>query len=877
MTPERWQQVKSTLAGALERDDTRERMSFLHQQCAGDTELERQVRSLLDQPTDQFDDCAATIGFASDQPAVSGNAGRRIGNYELLRELGRGGMGTVWLARRADSQFEKLVAVKLLKRGTDTDEVLRRFQAERQILARLEHPNIARLLDGGIADDDLPYFVMEYVEGVRLTDFMRERQPPLKQRLQLFLKICSAVQLAHQNLVVHRDLKPANILVTAEGEPKLLDFGIAKLLGTGGEVWEMTVAGRERLTPGYASPEQVRGEPVTTVSDVYSLGALLYEVLTERPAHRFGDREPTPSQVSVVICDEEPARPSLAAAAPEMRRQLRGDLDTIVLRAMAKQPARRYSAAGTLADDLRRYLEGRPVHARSDSAAYRARKFVTRNKTAVAAAVLVLAAVIAGAASTVWQARRAERRFDEVRKIANSFIFEFHDSIRDLPGSLAARQMITQRGVQYLDSLAAEAGNDHSLKKELAAAYERLGELTFDIGQGIETLRKAAALNESLVAAAPQNAQYAVELGESYRTLSDKLKIGGQSQPAIEYARRGLATVRSVYNRLPDHAETKLTLGHHYMTLGVALSDAGDFRAALDSELEATRVQESALAQEPESDHARRDVATTQGRISDLYADAGDLDRAVASSRRELEIKQAIFEAQPASRGHQRAFWMANLHVGRHLAARGEHQSALEHFTRGIEVIEGLSAADAGDAGHRRWVAVTYNEMGGVLAALGRKTEAQQSHDKAIAISEELARDDAVRVESRRDLVVMHTAAGRLLIDDNPDRAMEHFRRAETLGVALAEQDPANLRTRSSLAEARAALAACYSDRALRSGVTPVDRAADLRTARELYQRSLEDWRVVEGRGLLISRDAEKPQATARALAECDAALLAAR
>ena len=875
MTPERWQQVKSTLAGALERDDTRERTSFLHSACAGDLELEREVRSLLDQPTDHFEHCAQNIGFANESLLAHANAGLRIGNYELLRELGRGGMGTVWLARRADSQFEKLVAVKLLKRGTDTDEVLRRFQAERQILARLEHPNIARLLDGGMTDDDLPYFVMEYVDGVRLTDFVREHQPTLKRRLQLFLKICSAVQLAHQNLVVHRDLKPANILVTADGEPKLLDFGIAKLLRTGGEAWEMTAAGRERLTPGYASPEQVRGEPVTTVSDVYSLGALLHEVLTERPAHRFGENEPTPTQVSRVVCDEEPVRPSVAAA-PELRRQLRGDLDTIVARAMAKQPARRYSTAGSLAEDLTRFLEGRPVRARADSATYRAGKFVRRNRTAVAAAVVVLGAIVVGAASTMWQARRAERRFNDVRKIANSFMFEFYDAIRDLPGSIAARQLVTQRAVEYLDILALEAGHDVSLKRELAAAYKRVGVVTFDIGRAVETLRKATVLSEDIVAAAPHNVDYGVQLAESYLALCDKLKISGRSREAIEYARRGLALMEPLHTKLPPGAETKLSLGHHHVALAVALADSGDFRSALQSELAALRVQEEALAQEPDSEHAFRDVGSSHGRVSDVYADGGEIDRAVESAEREFEMKQALLNTEPANPRHLRGVWYAHFHLGRHLGARGDHERALEHFTRATELIEGLAASDARDVGHRRWVAVTYTEMGEVLAASGRNAEALACQEKAMAISDELARDDAVRVESRRDLLSMHTAAGSLLLTGEPHRALEHFRRAESLGETLTQQDPHNIRTLASLAAARSGVADAHRALAAQSSMSPSDRNSHLDQARKLYARSLADWQVIEGKGMLLSRDRDKPRTAARSLAECQAALLAA-
>jgi serine/threonine protein kinase len=343
MTPERWQQVKSTLAAALEHPDETERASFVAVACGDDTALRREVESLLAQPEDQFDSVAQVIGMAKGDALSQRDAGRRIGAYELVRELGRGGMGTVWLAKRADQQFDKLVAIKLLKRGTDTDEVLRRFQAERQILARLEHPNIARLLDGGMTDEGLPYFVMEYVDGKPLTEFCTAAALRLDERLRLFLKICAAVQFAHQNLVVHRDLKPGNILVTEDCEPKLLDFGIAKLLAPGDETFGVTMTEHQRLTPGYASPEQVRGEPVTTVSDIYTLGTLLYEILTGQNAHRFSSPRPPPTELLRVVTQEEPLRPSVAATHPTMKRRLRGDLDTIILKALRKEPARRYA------------------------------------------------------------------------------------------------------------------------------------------------------------------------------------------------------------------------------------------------------------------------------------------------------------------------------------------------------------------------------------------------------------------------------------------------------------------------------------------------------------------------------------------------------
>ena len=419
MTPARWQQVKETLAAAMERETTAERTIFLAQTCADDTALAREVQSLLEQPAEPLDSWADSGGFIGADTSLAQNQGRRVGAYQLLHELGRGGMGTVWLAQRADERFEQKVAIKLLKRGTDTEEVLRRFQAERQILARLEHPGIARLLDGGETDDGLPFFVMEFIAGgERLTTYAKEHKLLIPARVELFRKVCIAVQFAHQNLVVHRDLKPGNILITPEGEPKLLDFGIARLLDD--DAPDVTALEHRRLTPAYASPEQARSEPITTASDIYSLGALLYELLSEETPHQFTRANPSHPEIARVIAEQVPRRPSLAAENPETRRRLRGDLDNIVLRAMAREPTRRYSSASALADDLARHLQNRTVRARPDTLAYRSSKFVRRNRVAVTAAALLACALAGGVATTVFQARRAQRRFDEVRGLTNS-------------------------------------------------------------------------------------------------------------------------------------------------------------------------------------------------------------------------------------------------------------------------------------------------------------------------------------------------------------------------------------------------------------------------------------------------------------------------
>ena len=305
-------------------------------------------------------------------------------------------MGTVFLAARADGQFEKQVAIKLLKRGTDTDEIVRRFRAERQILAQLEHQSIARLIDAGTTSDGLPYFVMEYVSGQPITTFICEHGLTIPERLELFLKVCAAVEHAHRDHIVHRDLKPSNILVTAAGEPKLLDFGIAKLLEPGEDGLDVTVTNQQRFTPACVSPEQARGEPVTIASDIYALGALLYEILTDKAPHQFSSGRPSPEELTRVVCEKEPLKPSMAVFDRDRKRQLEGDLDNIALFALRKEPQRRYASVGDFAEDIKRYLAARPIAARPNTTVYRAQRFFKRNKSfgwQLAALIIIASAV----------------------------------------------------------------------------------------------------------------------------------------------------------------------------------------------------------------------------------------------------------------------------------------------------------------------------------------------------------------------------------------------------------------------------------------------------------------------------------------------------
>lgn len=391
MAPQHWQQVKEILSEALEREEGEARTTFVAEKCGEDITLRHEVETYLNISDQNFEACAENIRQTFLGKVWSQPIGHRIGAYRIEREIGRGGMGAVFLAARADGEFEKQVAIKLLKRGTDTDEIVRRFRAELQILAQLEHQSIARLLDAGTTEDGLPYFVMEYVAGVPITKFVRNRQLSIRRRLELFLKVCAAVERAHRDRIVHRDLKPTNILVTLDGEPKLLDFGIAKLLEPD-DGPDATVTSQQRLTPTCASPEQARGEQVTTASDIYALGALLYELLTDRTPHQFSTARPSSEELARVICEQEPALPSLAAEDGETGRQLQGDLDNIVLCALRKEPQRRYRSVSEFANDIQQYLAAQPIHARPSTTLYRIQRVFARNKSvgAVAAALAFL-------------------------------------------------------------------------------------------------------------------------------------------------------------------------------------------------------------------------------------------------------------------------------------------------------------------------------------------------------------------------------------------------------------------------------------------------------------------------------------------------------
>ncbi|MCU1238367.1 MAG: pknD [Candidatus Solibacter sp.] len=588
---ERWATVRALLGEALEFDAAAQPRYL---ETIEDATLREEVRAYLawvpagPDPLDQQPWGAAII------PAGVAE-GSRVTNYRLLKELGSGGMGTVYLAERDDREFEQRVAIKVIQRGLRSDEMIRLFRQERQILASLNHPSIARLVDGGVTEDGRPFFVMEYVDGVPIDVYCGLHDLNIRERLRLFLLVCSAVQAAHQSLIVHRDLKPANILVTADCIPKLLDFGVAGLFGEQGRS-----PGTMGMTPRYASPEHARGEVSGAATDIYSLGVLLFELLTGSPPLAQGESR---TAFLRALQEDAPRRPSDIAAGGAQRRTLRGDLDQIVLHALEKLPAGRYPSVESFAADIRRYLEGFPVLANTASWRYRAGKFIRRHRTLVAAgtaltivAGLSFAAVLRSARIAERQHALAELRFEQGRELARFYMLEVDRLLERLPGSTPARALITGHTLAYIDRLAPGAVGDVSLQREFATAYERVA-LTQGMPQfanlgdrpgALGNVQKALRIRRQILTLAQATLDDRIAYGDALMLLGHLTLSGGSPASAIEVYLQGAREFEAVRARSPHPAGRLYNrISGAYLYAAGAYSgggftpDTGDLDAAL--------------------------------------------------------------------------------------------------------------------------------------------------------------------------------------------------------------------------------------------------------------------------------------------------------
>jgi non-specific serine/threonine protein kinase/serine/threonine-protein kinase len=827
MTPGEWARLKGLFEQALDLDPA-ERNAFLTRACGEDASLLADVESLL--ASYEPDETASAASPDGSSPHGVPLREGRIDRYEIIRPIGAGGMGVVYLATRADQAYEKQVAIKVVHTRIESTEILSRFVHERQILATLDHPHIAKLLDGGTTDDGLPYLVMDCVEGTRIDEYCDDRALSIPRRVGLFLDVCSAVQYVHQNLVVHRDLKPSNILVTADGVPKLLDFGIAKLLKPDvfASAIDATRADFRILTPRYASPEQVRGEPITTATDVYSLGVILYELLT---AHRpYEWSIDSPIEIARAVCEHQPERPSTIAVRAAERReggadgataqqiaarratvphglkgQLRGDLDAIVLKALRKEPQRRYGSVEQLSEDLRRHVQGLPVLAHADSWSYRTGKFVRRHRTGVAAAALIAVSLVAGVASTAWQARvaraehaRAERQFNDVRRLSTSFLFEFHSAIQNLPGSTPARQLLVQRALEYLRKLAEEARTDRRLQHELAEAYLKVGDVqgnvyTANLGDtegAARSYHEALRISTSLLEVDPHEADAKCYAARSYISLGEVLPQLGRPAEAMMGLRRAAAILESSIAETPSDPTLREQLARCYQVLGdlqghSGLQNQGDPAGALDSYHKSLALYQELAARGGRDRSVRRGLALVDIRIGDMLEFRDDLDGALRAYRQALQISDALAAGDPANTEDRRRLALAHRKVGGIEEDLGHFREALNSYARAASINENLMNADPANVQAAMGYAISLRWTGDLLKALGDRPAALVKYQAVIGILEPLSRREPSNVTVRGRYAEILVATGRLLAAGGP---VQEARRLTARGLSIARE-----------------------------------------------------------------------------------------
>jgi serine/threonine protein kinase len=923
---EQQQRVADLFAAALDLEDG-EQADFLARECGGQPALLAQVKSLL-----KADAQGAAVGFLSD-PALNVEAqqyadeleaetrvGQLCGHYRILSLIGEGGMGEVYLAE--DTVLSRKVALKLIKGGLKTKEVLRRFHNERQILANLEHPNIARLLDGGMTADGLPFFVMEYVEGPPIDVYADTQQLDITERLKLFRTVCSAISYAHQRLVIHRDIKPSNILVTADGMPKLLDFGIAKLFDPTQtrESREATATLMRALTPEYASPEQITGERVTTATDIYSLSVLLYELLTGQRPYRFKSRKP--DDVANAICHDEAERPSQAIAECGMRnadlrerrpssnpqsvirnpKLLRGDLDNIILTALRKEPERRYASVSDFSEDIRRHLVGLPVKARKDTFAYRASKFVRRNKIAVAAAALILLTLIGGIIATAWEAHvaraertRAERRFNDVRRMANSFMFELNDEIEK--GPTKAREMVVKKALEYLDNLAQEAGDDHSLRLELATAYLKVGDIQGrpygpnlgDPDGALASYGKAQQILDTLSASEPKDLDVLKNL-----CLVDQKKAAvqlraGDTKAAIENGRKAISKAELLVASAPTNTEYLQLLARSYLSDGVATygnswdDSVEDARTGLESFRKALAIDEKLSAADPTSLDSRYRTCLDRSyagyalwEIGDLTGDVQNYRAAFDYFRKNRETAESLYQADANKFRAYRADTIMDL--GTALLNVGDARAALETYRQGLVIFEQVAASDPNNIEAQRNVADSYRKIGAAFMKAGDFDSALDRSRKSLALYENLQKLDSSSAENQRYLVTLYNQVGDVLdkMKKWPEAQNNRFKALAVLENLSKTDSKAQLSKQlmRRLTVIEDMDIAKEFEGVATDARTPVTkRRESWRQAREWYQHSLEQWQEIQTQGTLSSADASKPDEVSREIARCDQAL----
>ena len=902
---------------------------------------------------------------AAPSAAKSGTApqallGLAIEGYIIVEELHRGGQGIVYRAIQEHAKRE--VAIKVLLEGPYASPAAkRRFEREIELAAQLKHPNIVTVFHSGLTPDGRQYCVMDFVHGLRLNQYVRDQALSLEDTLAVFVTVCDAVMYAHQRGIIHRDLKPSNIIVDTIGEPKVLDFGLAKqMFGTADTF--TSLSGQVFGTLPYMSPEQTSGRPeeIDTRSDIYALGVILYQLLTGHFPYTVEDRLP---DVIRHITDTPPIPPSRAwtsqtgvarrAAQPVTSKKcpIDDEVQTIVLKTLAKEPERRYQSALELANDVRHYLAGEPIAAKRTSHWYVLQKTVRRYRLRFAvAAAMVLLAVGSSVALSIMYGRqtvlltkvelernrafaaegRAERRFGQIRELARTFIFDFHDQIQHLKGSTTARVLLVKTALEYLDGLAGEAGDDASLQRELALAYQKvadvqgapgapnlgdsagavasyekaarifaelaaadspnvsamrdladchykLGNLRSNMHETAETAadyEKAFGIYEKLARLHPEDLDIQRGLARGYLMLGDVRLVTGRTAEARASYERSLHIRENVAAEKPENMTVLRELSIAYGRLGDAQEAMGDREAALSSRRTSLAISEARATAEPDNALAQRDLSEDLRQVGDVLRSLGQFEDALALYQRSLGIKEDLAHSDPDNTEAQRDLALGYNRVGGVQRLLGDLPAALASYQNGLEIVQAWTTANPGDVRPQNSLRVFHTTIGYCQGAMEQWPAALASYQQALAIAETLAAADPENAKAQRDLSVGHYRIGGAYesMGRSAD-ALVSYTKCREIREHLAEADPANIMFQRNLAEVHFELGTVHATLGAGETLTPAERLNNWHQARSWFQLAYDTHIAMHAAGTLLSYDVEMPEEGAKRIAECDAAI----
>jgi len=783
-----WEQLKPILEIALTLQPA-ERDAYLKMTCSGNPKLFEEACNLLTNDSELTFELSQVMEITEPEPIYQ--EGQILGHYKLIKEIGRGGMGAVFLAERIDGEYDQKVAIKILQDGRTSATLIQKLRNERQILANLKHPNIVNILDGGTSEQGIPFIVMEYVDGKLITDYIEEFQLNLHQKLQLFQKLCEVISFAHQKLIIHRDIKPSNILINEAGEIKLLDFGIAKILNPQGQSFQETQ--QLFITPDYASPEHIKGQALTISSEVYSLGILFYQILTG--INPFKSKENSLSSMMEMICEYNPPPPSKHTE--NANTKLKGDLDNICLKALRKDPKDRYHSVDHFSQDLDRYLQHLPVKATKGKWSYRTKKFMVRNKTYIISGVVIFLITLAGLFASLYQAGVAKAMFNDLRGLTGSMLFEFYDGVANLEGATGVKELVVSKTMTYLKKVESRNSGNPDLMNEISEGYQRLGNIqgnsyVANMGKTDDALisfRHAVRISEKLVFNFPTNQNYIFSLSRAYLGLGDIMYSLNRLDTTLKMYQKGNQLLTNLSNNYSDSLKYMLYLSESYSRMGDVsgmhgYSNLGNTAMALSSYHTSIGILENLLTRDPENTVFRNYLATNLSMQANLYSVTGNYPGAIEAGYKSVSSFEILLEQDPTNYVKLTNILQAKNGMREPLTETMRLDEALA-LLKEVEfrLLESLRS-DPRNKLIQENLSINYNAIGRILTEKGEFKKAIRAHQNAQA----LIKDYQNNILMGRNLGLTLEFMGNAYFENK--QYVEALKKFDEAGMLYKETDP---------------------------------------------------------------------------------------